>query len=525
MGHEKDLVETIVNDLNTKPGDGNDQDRVDMLRLGRKQELLRTFRFFSVLAFVVILQSTWEGVLLTSQLSFGEGGLAGSIYLFISVWLGMVAVIASIAEMASMAPTAGGQYHYVSELAPRNMQAFLSYLVAWFSCLGWVAGNPAVAQQVCGLVTQMVLISYPDADIGELWQATLIAMAFMFLAFFFNFFLARRLALAESMILVVHVLAFVVFIIIFWTMSPHTDATTVFTSTYNGSGWSTQGFSVLVGIVAPLWCLAGSDCGAHMSEELEDASLQLPRAMMWSVTLNGIFGIVMLITFCFCITDLDGLLGDDSTMPVVQILYAATQSNAGTLVLCSVLVLLSFFGLLTNVATTSRQIWAFARDQGLPFSNWIHQVSTYWNVPFNALLASLAISFVLLCINFGSDVALNAILSVSNAALLFTYIIAIGCVRLKRLRGEPLLPRRWSLGSWGGMINDFALAFLAVAFVFSFFPEAPSIGDDTWVADFNWAIVIFAAWMVISVGLWFVGGARHRYVPPVMLVKPIDVTQ
>lgn len=74
-------------------------------------------------------------------MSFFEGGLAGSIYLFIGVWFGMITVIASIAEMASMAPTAGGQYHYVSELAPRNLQAFLSYLVAWFSCLGWVAGT------------------------------------------------------------------------------------------------------------------------------------------------------------------------------------------------------------------------------------------------------------------------------------------------------------------------------------------------------------------------------------------------
>lgn len=370
----------------------------------------------------------------------------------------------------------------------------------------------------------MIQVSYPDADLGELWQATLIALAFMLLAFAFNFFLARRLALAESIILVVHIVGFAVFIIVFWTMSPHIDAETVFTSTYNGAGWSTQGLSVLVGIVAPLWCLAGSDCGAHMSEELEDASLQLPRAMMWAVTLNGLFGIVMLITFCFCITDLDGLL-NDSTIPVVQVLYTATQSTAGTLVLCSVLVLLYFFGLVTNVATTSRQFWAFSRDQGLPFSNWMHKVSSKWNVPFNALLATLGISFALLCINFGSDVALNAILSVSNAALLFTYIIAIGCVRLKRLRREPLLPRRWSLGSWGGLINDVALGFLAVAFVFSFFPEAPLVGDDTWAADFNFAVVIFVGWFVVSVGLWFVGGAKHKYVPPVVLVKPIDVTQ
>jgi hypothetical protein len=34
-----------------------------------------------------------------------------------------------------------------------------------------------------------------------------------------------------------------------------------------------------------------------MSEELKDASLHLPRAMMWATVLNGVLGITMLISF------------------------------------------------------------------------------------------------------------------------------------------------------------------------------------------------------------------------------------
>lgn len=34
-----------------------------------------------------------------------------------------------------------------------------------------------------------------------------------------------------------------------------------------------------------------------MSEELKDASLQLPKAMVWATVLNGVLGITMLITF------------------------------------------------------------------------------------------------------------------------------------------------------------------------------------------------------------------------------------
>ena len=128
------------------------------------------------------------------------------------------------------------------------------------------------------------------------------------------------------------------------------------------------------------------------------------------------------------------------------------------------------------------------------------------------------VSLILSAINFGSPTALNAILSVSNAALLFSYIISVGCLRLKRFRGEPLLPRRWSLGKWGGPINDITLAFLTVAFIFSFFPEYPSVGDPAWAEDFNWAIIIFTATCVLALAYYMLGG-RRKYVAPVSLVK------
>ena len=46
-----------------------------------------------------------------------------------------------MAEMASMAPTAGGQYHWISEFAPRSLQKQLSYLIGWLCVLGWQTGS------------------------------------------------------------------------------------------------------------------------------------------------------------------------------------------------------------------------------------------------------------------------------------------------------------------------------------------------------------------------------------------------
>jgi amino acid transporter len=201
------------------------------------------------------------------------------------------------------------------------------------------------------------------------------------------------------------------------------------------------------------------------------------------------------------------------------VIYNATGSLAATYVLGTILLVLLFFSTVTTVASSSRQIWSFSRDHGFPFSNWIRQVVPGWDVPVNSLLITLGVSIILGAINFGSNVALNAILSVSNAALLLSYIVSIGALRLRRLRGEPLLPRRWSLGKWGGPINDITLAFLVVTFFFSFWPSYILTGDPTALADFNWAIVVLVAVGVLAFAYYFLFGGKHKYVGPVTLVR------
>jgi len=83
---------------------GTSADLADMQRMGRTQELRRNFKFVSIVGFVTILQATWECVLLSNWSGLFNGGTAGLIWTTIIVWLFMLALIASIAEMASMAP-------------------------------------------------------------------------------------------------------------------------------------------------------------------------------------------------------------------------------------------------------------------------------------------------------------------------------------------------------------------------------------------------------------------------------------
>lgn len=104
----------------------SDQDKRDMQRMGKKQvrknrlgrlvqcltrlqEFKRNFSLVSAIAFVSVYMATWEFVLVSLSVGFSNGGYAGLFWCFITTVLCYATIVASLAEMESMAPTAGGK--------------------------------------------------------------------------------------------------------------------------------------------------------------------------------------------------------------------------------------------------------------------------------------------------------------------------------------------------------------------------------------------------------------------------------
>ena len=108
-----------------------------------------------------------------------------------------------------------------------------------------------------------------------------------------------------------------------------------------------------------------------IAEEVENASLVVPRCMWWSYILNVSMGIVILITMLFCIGDLNDAI--NSPAPYLS-LFSNTGSLGVAMTLTVMIFLLVFVGNITALATTAREAWAFSRDQGFPFSKWISRV-------------------------------------------------------------------------------------------------------------------------------------------------------
>jgi choline transport protein len=70
-----------------------------------------------------------------------------------------------------------------------------------------------------------------------------------------------------------------------------------------------------------------------------------------------------------------------SADPFIQVFATGTQSVAGATIMTAILIVLAVFCGITNIATASRQLFAFARDQGVPFARFFAYVPPGWDIP------------------------------------------------------------------------------------------------------------------------------------------------
>jgi len=93
--------------------------------------------------------------------------------------------------------------------------------------------------------------------------------------------------------------------------------------------------------------------------------------MFWSYMLNIPLAFAMLLVFLFAVTDV--ATATTEAFPFVWVLQNSL-STAGATAITALMFVLVFMIEISCYASTSRQTFAFARDDGLPFSTWMKKV-------------------------------------------------------------------------------------------------------------------------------------------------------
>ncbi|KAF2761730.1 amino acid permease 2 [Pseudovirgaria hyperparasitica] len=495
------------------------QDLLDMKRMGKAQQLIRYFRTISAVAFVSLATVSWELNIFFVNQGLRDGGRAGLMYSQIWCFVLFGPVYLSLAEMASMAPIAGSQYHWVSEFAPAGIQKPLSYITGWTSTLAWQAGN-TVGVFLVGTLIQTI-IALNDLDYApQPYQSSLLVWAAIVITYLGSVYGMRWMSKSSIIIFVLHFALYPCFLVPVWLKAPKATSHQVWLEFSNLGGWQNMTLAIFIGQLSSITVLAGIDNVVHVAEEVQDASKTVPRAMLITYLVNWLTGFPALITLVYALPDLDTALLDPSGYPLVFVLRQIMSTPVLTAFLVA-MVLIFTCSNITYLVGTTRDLFAFARDNGLPFSAWLSHVNKNNHVPEHAVRASSVFAVLLSLIYIGSPVAFYAITSLFTVAIFQCYIFSIGCVLYRRIYLPGTLPpARFSLGKWGVPTNCVALFFSTWAFFWAFWPQTTPFEASA----FNWASVIFVA-VVLLASVWYVFKGRHQYNGPVTEVKRLGPEQ
>lgn len=362
----------------------------------------------------------------------------------------------------------------------------------------------------------MVSLSQLDYH-PEMWHVVCLAIPTILAAVFSNLFVLKRLPWIEGVLFLLHVGGFCFVVVVTWVMGPREDARVVFTQFSAASGWGDVniGLACLVGLGPPLSILAGADSACHVAEEVRNAARAVPRAMVATSAINSLMGLVIVLTFVFNIGNTDSVLYPEHILSYVSVFYTATQSVAATYFCVSLIAVLLCFCAINRATSASRQLYAFARDAGLPFSKWLSHVGSGSAVPRNSIMATALLSTLIILVVIGSEAAWQYISTTATSCILLSYWIAIAVLLWRKLSGGKLPASQYHLGRTRGIvINLFSLAFLTLALVFSFFPTRP------WskASAVNWNIVVVPA-AIIFCSVYYAFHGRYYYKAPVEKLK------
>ncbi|KAF5534410.1 HNM1-choline permease [Fusarium mexicanum] len=457
---------------NEKHLGSQNQDEQNLERHGYVQQTKRNFSLTAMVATCVNLMATWEALSSTLAAGLVSGGAVSLVYGVIVAFVGSLCSASSLAELASSYPTAGGQYHFVAKLSPKTSRPLTSWFAGYISTLGWIASAGSAPFLAGTQIQGLLVLNYPDSYVFQRWHGTLLFWAVLLGSACICIFCSNKLPLIEKLTLVLHVTFFIAIIVTMAVTSPTKhSAEWVFSHFENNSGWGNDAVAWSIGLLSSCYVLIGYDGATHLSEEMNNAEMGVPRAMVGCLVVNGPLGFAFLLVILFFMGDISAALATPTGFPIIEIFLHMTGSVAAATTMTAMITVMACLSTVPLLTAAARIMWAFARDQGLPFAERIASVDKRRQIPTVSIIVVSFLLMLLSLINIGSTTAFNAILSLAVVSLQASYLLPIILLIWRRLfRPDTLRWGPWRLGKAGLPINIIAVIYLIYTCIFLLFP-------------------------------------------------------
>jgi amino acid transporter len=482
-----------------QPAEPVDNDVRLLHKMGYAQELSRRMGAFSnfAVSFSLIcilsggITSFLMGLSAAGGASIGLGWPLGSVFALV--------VAAAMAQIASSFPTAGGLYHWSSILGGKTW----GWLTAWLNLLGLVFVVAAINYGTYDpffrtLIAPMFGVN-PDS-LGW-WTQTIFLTVITASQAFLNHRgiritsritdLSGYLIFVVTVVLVISLLAFSPVKIDLSRLYTFTNLTGV-----DGGAWpkQTMALAFLSGLLLTAYTITGFDASAHTSEETHEAARNVPRGIIGSVFWSTTFGYVMVCAFVLVMPDIGAAVKQGTGF--FQAILAPIPAPL-RIVIELLMFFINYVCGLAAVTSTSRMMFAFARDGGLPGSKWLRKVNAAHRTPGTAIWVSAALAILVTL--YGDAFT---VLSAGSAVFLFVSY------------AMPTAAGIWAEGrTWtekgpfqlGWLSKPFAVAAVFGALVLAYVGIQPPNEK---------VIYVMVALLVVLLAIWYVGGVRKSFSGP-----------
>ena len=437
-----------------------ERDKAVLNEFGYAQELLREMGGFSNFAISFSIISILTGAVTLYGVGLNAGGPIVMSLGWPLVTFFVLFVAAAMAELASAIPTSGALYHWASLLGGPTW----GWMTAWLNLLGLIAAIAGIDYGCAQFMTPLLGLNETPQNFMAVFGVLLLSHAIL------NHVGIRTVARLNDFSAIYHIVGVAVVVLALAFFAPKQPLSWFFTKTFTTVQDQPYWFAFLGGLLQAQWTYTGYDASAHTIEETKNARVSAPWGIYLSVVISGVAGYLMLLFVTLAIKDLGATAG--AANPFIYIVEQALGGTFGRVVLWIVTLAMWFCGL-SCVTSTSRMIFAFARDGGMPFSRLLAKVSRRYRTPAASVWLAALLSFLLPCLIL---VLVAMFPSKLDFSKLYPAVTGISTIGLYLSYGIPLLLKvrairqgvwvaaangPWSLGRWSVPVNLVALAWIA----------------------------------------------------------------
>ncbi|KAJ5808576.1 hypothetical protein N7474_009845 [Penicillium riverlandense] len=490
-----------------------DDDELLLARIGYKQELRREFSKWSTVSYAISILGVLGSVPATFGSPLAAGGPATAVWCWLIGSCMAMCIGSSVAELVSAYPTAGGMYFVTKHVVPADQVPIFSWIQGWCNLLGQTAGVSSVAYTISQMLLACVSMNSDLVDGKYSYTPTaletvLVSIGLLCIIGIICSLTTKTLHRIILWFAPINMTATVCICIALLYLTPDKQpASWVFTHFTDGSGWGSKVFSFFLGFLSVAWTMTDYDGTTHMSEETHDAAIRGPVAIQTAVLVSGVFGWLLTVSMCFCLTDFESILKSPTGLPAAQIFLNAGGKRGGT-AMWAFAILVQFFTGCSAMLADTRMAYAFARDEALPFSKFISKVNPMTHTPVNAVWFVVFFSVALNCIAIGSTQTATAIFSVTAPALDISYVSVILAHQIYKTKVK-FIEGPFTLKKWGTPINYVAIVWVMFISTILFFPSQIPVTT----ANMNYAVCV-AAFIAAFALIWWWLTARGNYTGP-----------